>query len=132
MHFDLNVAKRLLASLEQDGRPLVHPQLLQSLVGPDSEYGISLIPELYRSICRAESVKNTSKTKMLFTEWRRLFSQVVGFQPEPMKKLLSRQEISHDQPYQENPAAYLFALNTYIAIIAKVVIRIGRRRVLVA
>ena len=121
LHFDLNVAKRLLASLEQDGRPLVHPQLLQSLVGPDSKYGISLIPELYRSICRAESVKNTSKTKMLFTEWRRLFSQVVGFQPEPMKKLLSRQEISHDQPYQENPAAYLFALNTYIAIIAKVV-----------
>lgn len=39
-----------------------------------------------------------------------------------MKKLLARQEISgNDQPYQENPAAYLFALNTYIAIIAKVV-----------
>lgn len=39
-----------------------------------------------------------------------------------MKKLLARQEISHDQPYQENPAAYLFALNTYIAIITKVVV----------
>lgn len=119
--FDRNSADRMLAALEQDGRPLVHPQLLQALVGPDSEYGTSLIPRLYASICKAEAAQATSKTKMLFSEWRRLFSQVVGFQPTQMKKLLSRQEISHDQPYQENPAAYLFALNTYIAIIAKVV-----------
>lgn len=114
-------AGRLLAALEDDGRPLVHPQLLQALVGPDSAYGTSLIPEFHASICKADASPATSKTKMLFAEWRRLFSQVVGFQPAQMKKLLSRQEISHNQPYQEHPAAYLFALNTYIAIIAKVV-----------
>ena len=119
--FDQLSAGRLMAALESDGRPLVHPQLLQALVGPESAYGSALIPELYASICRADASGATSKTKMLFTEWRRLFSQVVGFQPEQMKKLLARQEISHDQPYQDNPAAYLFALNTYIAIIAKVV-----------
>ncbi len=119
--FDGISAGRLLDALESNGRPLVHPQLLQALVGPDSEYGTALIPELYASICKAESLAATTKTKMLFSEWRRLFSQVVGFQPEHMKKLLARQEISHDQPYQDNPAAYLFALNTYIAIIAKVV-----------
>lgn len=119
--FDRLSAHRLLAALESDGRPLVHPQLLQAIVGPDSEYGIVLIPALYASICKADASQAISKTKLLFTEWRRLFSQVVGFQPEQMKKLLARQEISHDQPYQENPAAYLFALNTYIAIIAKVV-----------
>lgn len=119
--FDRVAADRLLSALKNDGKPLVHPQLLQALVGPDSEYGTALIPELYASICKADSSKSTSKTKMLFAEWRRLFSQVVGFQPAHMKKLLTRQEISHDQPYQENPAAYLFALNTYIAIIAKVV-----------
>jgi len=119
--FDTNAANMLLALLERDGRPLVHPQLLQVLVGPDSEHGIALIPELYASICKADSAAYPSKTKMLFTEWRRLFSQVVGFQPANMKSLLARQEISHDQPYDENPAAYLFALNTYIAIIAKIV-----------
>lgn len=119
--FDRISAERLLSALESNGRPLVHPQLLQALVGPDSEYGTALIPELYASICRADASATTTKTKMLFSEWRRLFSQVVGFQPAHMKKLLARQEISHDQPYQENPAAYLFALNTYIAIIAKVV-----------
>ncbi|MDZ4145177.1 MAG: N-6 DNA methylase [Burkholderiales bacterium] len=119
--FDRISAERLLSALESNGRPLVHPQLLQALVGPDSEYGTALIPELYASICRADASATTTKTKMLFSEWRRLFSQVVGFQPAHMKNLLARQEISHDQPYQENPAAYLFALNTYIAIIAKVV-----------
>lgn len=119
--FDKISADRLLAALKNNGRPLVHPQLLQSLVGPDSEYGTALIPELYTSICKADASPATTKTKMLFSEWRRLFSQVVGFQPEHMKKLLARQEISHDQPYQDNPTAYLFALNTYIAIIAKVV-----------
>ncbi len=119
--FDLSAANRLLTTLEQNGRPLVHPQLLRALVGPDSDHGIALIPELYAYICRAESEKLASKTKMLFREWRRLFSQVVGFQPANMKTLLARQEISHNQPYEENPAAYLFALNTYIAIIAKIV-----------
>ncbi len=119
--FDKVSAGRLLVALKSDGRPLVHPLLLQALVGPDSEYGTTLIPELYASICRADASPATTKTKMFFSEWRRLFSQVVGFQPAHMKKLLARQEISHDQPYQDNPAAYLFALNTYIAIIAKVV-----------
>jgi hypothetical protein len=119
--FDRISAERLLSALESNGRPLVHPQILQALVGTDSEYGTALIPELYSSICRADAEATTTKTKMLFSEWRRLFSQVVGFQPAHMKKLLARQEISHDQTYQENPAAYLFALNTYIAIVAKVV-----------
>lgn len=119
--FEKISAERLLSALKNNGRPLVHPRLLQSLVGPDSDYGTALIPELYTSICKADSSAATIKTKMLFSEWRRLFSQVVGFQPAHMKKLLARQEISHDQQYQENPAAYLFALNTYIAIIAKVV-----------
>lgn len=119
--FDGISAERLLSALASNGRPLVHPQLLQALVGPDSEYGTALIPELYASICRADASPTTTKTKMLFSEWRRLFSQVVGFQPAHMRKLLARQEISHDQQYQENPAAYLFALNTYIAIVAKVV-----------
>lgn len=119
--FDKVSANRLLAALESNGRPLVHPQLLQALVGPDSEYGTALIPEFFASICKADASPVTTKTKMLFSEWRRLFSQVVGFQPAHMKKLLARQEISHDQPYEANPAAYLFALNTYIAILAKVV-----------
>lgn len=119
--FDLSSARRLLLAMESSGKPLVHPKLLQALIGPDSASGTELIPALYSTICN--SIKDgSSKTRMLFMEWGRLFAQVVGFQPDGMKKLLRRQELSHGQPYDSNPTAYLFALNTYVAIVAKVVV----------
>ncbi|WP_313400678.1 N-6 DNA methylase [Stenotrophomonas sp.] len=119
--FDLSSARRLLLAMKSSGRPLVHPKLLQALIGPDSESGTRLIPAFYAKICDSAN-DGSSKTRMLFTEWGRLFAQVVGFQPDGMKKLLRRQERSHGQPYDSNPAAYLFALNTYVAIVAKVVV----------
>ncbi|MEN5206074.1 N-6 DNA methylase [Stenotrophomonas sp. TWI700] len=119
--FDTEAARRLLVAMKSSGRPLVHPKLLQSLIGPDSAPGTQLIPLLYAQICSSLK-ESSSKTKMLFTEWGRLFAQVVGFQPDGMKRLLRRQELSHGQPYEENPSAYLFALNTYVAIVAKVVV----------
>jgi N-6 DNA Methylase len=119
--FDVHTAEKLLNVLATDGIPLVHPQLLKALVGPDSTYGRALIPRLFMSVCRADSGAGASKTQMLYREWRRLFSQVVGFQPGNLKALLSRQNIAHNMDYESDPAAYLFALNTYIALIAKVV-----------
>ncbi|WP_079220413.1 N-6 DNA methylase [Stenotrophomonas maltophilia] len=119
--FDQISARRLLLAMESSGKPLVHPKLLQSLIGPDSPSGTQLIPALYSRICSSTS-DGANKTHMLFKEWGRLFAQVVGFQPDGMKKLLQRQELSHGQPYDANPTAYLFALNTYVAIVAKVVV----------
>ncbi|NML42533.1 N-6 DNA methylase [Ramlibacter sp. G-1-2-2] len=119
--FSRGVAERLLRALEQNGRPLVHPQLLQAWIGPDSEYGAKLVPLMFEAICEANSAHDTTKTKLLFTEWKRLFSQVVGFQPTAMRRLLERQKIAHSHNYGAEPAAYLFALNTYIAVIAKLV-----------
>lgn len=121
VQFDTQSAERLLTEIKQNGVPLVHPKLLSAFVGPDSQYGISLIPLFFEAVCSAEQSKVTTKTKLLFTEWRRMFGQVVGIQPDSMKALLERQEISHGRSYQSNPAAYLFALNSYIALLAKVV-----------
>jgi hypothetical protein len=119
--FDCQSAERLLTEIKRNGIPLVHPKLLSALVGPDSQYGISLIPLFFAAICDAEQSKPTTKTKLLFIEWRRMFGQVVGIQPDSMRKLLERQELVHGQSYRSNPAAYLFALNSYIALLAKVV-----------
>ncbi|WDM64077.1 N-6 DNA methylase [Stenotrophomonas forensis] len=119
--FDLNSARYLLLAMKSSSKPLVHPKLLQSLIGPDSASGTQLIPALYSRVCSSTS-DGASRTHMLFKEWGRLFAQVVGFQPDGMKKLLRRQELSHGQPYDSNPTAYLFALNTYVAIVAKVVV----------
>ncbi len=121
--FDEAGALRLLLALRDDGAPLVHPLLLAQIAGPDSPVGVGLLPRLFEAARAASSATEgaTSKTKLLFTEWRRLFGQVVGVQSEHLKSLLARQGEAHGQPYDQDPAVYLFALNTYIALVAKLV-----------
>lgn len=114
-------ATRLLRVLATSGVPLVSPALISEVVGPSSEIGAELIPKLFRAIQAAESEEDSSKTKLLFREWRRLFGQVVGVQSDSLKALLQAQGAAHGQPYKQAPAAYLFALNSYIALVAKVV-----------
>lgn len=118
--FDEKAASRLIGLLQSDGTPLVHPLLLSQITGPESEHGDGLIPLLFSAIKRAEAGP-TSKTKLLYLEWRRLFGQVVGIQDESLKTLLGRQGVAHGQDYAEDPSAYLYALNTYIALVAKIV-----------
>ncbi len=121
--FSADAALRLLLYLRENGIPLVHATLLAQLVGPDSSIGSQLIPLLFQAVQNAEALPGdrTSKTKLLFLEWRRLFGQVVGTQSERLRGLLERQSEAHGQPYADNTPAYLFALNTYIALVAKLV-----------
>lgn len=112
-------AKRLLGALEVDGVPLVHPLLLAHLAGPESELGASLIPAMFNAVRAAAAAKGTSKTKLLYFEWKRLFGQAVGIQTSSLKKLLARQSQVHEEDYGGDVPAYLFALNTFIGLVAK-------------
>lgn len=116
-------AKRLIAHLRNDGMPIVHPLLLSSLIGPESNTGKDLIKLFFsaiRSSCD-EQEKKTNKTKLLYKEWRRLFSQVTGAQSDKLKDFFKQQEIAHGKSYENHVPEYLFALNTYIALVAKIV-----------
>lgn len=117
--FSTPTAQRLLAYLKTNGVPLVHPQLLSSLVGPGSSSGSRLIPFFFDAI--VVSSKHQNKTQLLFAEWKRLFGQVLGVQSDRAKDLLREQGAVHHRKYEEDIPAYLFALNTYIALIAKLV-----------
>ncbi len=119
--FDDTQAKRLLTHLHENGMPLVHPQLLSALVGPDSMLGSALLPHFFQAILDAASMPETTKAKLLFTEWKRLFGQVIGVQSDALKNLLREQGLRHKAHYEQDTAAYLFALNSYIALIAKFV-----------
>ena len=120
--FDTPTAKRLLGYLEHNGIPLVHPRLISALAGPGSKLGGRLLPKLFNAICLAcRPGVPTTRTKLLFVEWRRIFGQVVGVQSDKLKELLLEQGEAHGQDYQGDPAAYLFALNTYVAFVAKIV-----------
>jgi hypothetical protein len=94
--------------------------LLAQITGPESVFGNELIPLFFAAIKRAEKGP-TSKTKLLYMEWRRLFGQVVGIQSDNLTTLLGRQGVAHGQDYASDPSAYLYALNTYIALVAKIV-----------
>lgn len=117
--FGIAGAKRLLNALAKDGIPLVHPLLLAHLAGPESELGAVLIPSMFKAVGSAAAAKRTSKTKLLFFEWRRLFGQAVGIQTDSLKKLLERQSQLHGEDYGSDVPAYLFALNTFIGLVAK-------------
>jgi hypothetical protein len=125
--FGMAGAKRLVSALARDGVPLVHPLLLAHMAGPQSPLGTKLIPNFYQAVLAAEASSRTSKTKLLFFEWRRLFGQVVGIQTDSLKKLLASQSQAHNQNYESNVPAYLFALNTFIALVAKLVAALALR-----
>lgn len=121
-------AARLLQMLMNDGAPLVHPRVLSQLAGPDSDVGSRLLPKLYTAVRASITPTPTiTKTRLLYIEWRRLFGQVVGLQSDRLKSLLSTQGRAHGQNYEEDPAAYLYALNTYIAVVAKMVAAMSLR-----
>ena len=119
--FDASAAERLLVAIRDNGVPLVYPRLLAELVGPQSPDGQALLPALFNALRAATASGRTSKTLLLYTEWRRLFGQVVGVADEGLRELLERQREAHGTDYASDPTAYLFALNTHIAIVAKLV-----------
>ena len=114
-------AERLLRALNDQGQPFVHPALLRQHVGPESELGGRLLPQLFQAVLESTGDGPATKTTLLFREWRRLFGQAVGITTERLDELLRRQAAAHGTRYESDVPAYLFALHTYIAIIAKLV-----------
>ena len=120
--FDEFQAQRILKALKDNGRPLVHPNILSQLVGPESDAGTNLIPELYNALVDATKPDSpTTRTKLLFTEWNRIFGQVIGTRSVQIRKLIQRQGIAHHTDYHDNVPQYMLALSTHIALVAKLV-----------
>lgn len=118
--FDSICLHRLLMLIERGGKPLVSPMTLKQFTGPNTKVGKDIIPSLYQAIVNAINNPKTTRTKLIFTEWARLFGQVDGISSERLQTYLSGASAMHGVNYQEHPQAYVFALNTYIAIVAKV------------
>lgn len=118
--FDGLCLNRLLALIADGGRPLVSPMLLKQLVGPETEVGRSLLPALFHAVRQAQESGSTTRTKLIYTEWVRLFGQVDGTETERLTQYLEDVSRNHGVEYRKNPQTYVFVLNTYIAIVAKV------------
>ena len=120
--FDSNTAVRLLTVLRDNGRSLVNAAILFNLVGPYSRSGNTLIPTLYDALVEATAPDApTSRTKLLFTEWGRLFSQVVGNKRANRRRLTRNQAAFQHIRSEETIPQYIFALGTHMAMVAKLV-----------
>lgn len=94
--------------------------LLKQFIGPNTKVGQELLPALFNAIVRAKRADAASRTKLIYTEWARLFGQVDGTETERLSRYLEESSTQHGIGYTEDPQAYVFALSTYIAIVAKV------------
>lgn len=117
--FDVAAATRLLTSLRTDGAALLSPQLLVELAGPAAPSAAALIPHFFAAI-RAAGAKSPQTTR-LFSAWQRFSGQVAGLPSTKLKALSGEQKRGYHDLYAEDPPAYLFALHTYIALLAKLV-----------
>jgi len=121
--FDESAAMKLLDLLDKQGMPLVHPTLLTELIGPESKAGSELIPALFRIATERgrRAHAHTTRTGLLYSEWRRLCGQVLGNTSEHVTEFVRGQSSSHHEAYENDPDAFLFALNTHVALTAKLV-----------
>jgi type I restriction-modification system DNA methylase subunit len=78
--------------------------------GPKSDIAKFIIKTFYTKIVNAKS----SRTKVLFDDWKRLFSQVCAYSPEKLKGL----EKEYGLKDVDN-TALLFAIHTYYALFMK-------------
>lgn len=112
--------RRLLSLIAEGGMPLVSPSILRQYIGPDTEVGKALLPKLYAAVVAAQMSEQTTRTKLIYSEWARLFGQVDGIETDRLSQYLKVSGHMHGVDYRENPQAYVFALSTYIAIVAKI------------
>jgi hypothetical protein len=116
--FDEVASGNLLRAHADRGMPLVHPLLIAALAGPQTELGTEFIGLLFDRLVVPEP---SARTNLLFSEWRRLFGQAAGVQSDRLRAFLAEQGALSGRNYAEAPAAFLFALYTYVALVAKVV-----------
>lgn len=111
---------RIIDSIRENGLPLVGPAVLKEKVGPNSSIGSSIVSSLFRLIVEALQKDDITKTKLIYTEWARLFGQVDGSETLRLRNYIAQVKQASGKGYTSDPQAYIFALNTYIAIVAKV------------
>ncbi|MCG2874092.1 MAG: N-6 DNA methylase [Acidilobus sp.] len=83
--------------------------------GPSSQIAKRAVKLLYERLLNARS----ERTKLLFSDWKRLFSQATGYDPSKLKEL--RELMAEYGLANANPDALIFAIHTYYALIMKLI-----------
>ncbi len=104
---------RLLEAIRGLRRKPIDVEFLLSDFGPKSEISRKNIIKLYGALLNEKH----PRTDMLFTDWRRVFSQACAYSPEKLSGLIDYYGLSgHRNP---NVEKLLFAVHTYYTILMK-------------
>lgn len=111
--FPINVETvgRLLEALRGLKRKALDVDVMLLDFGPGSDIAKKVIQQLYNSTMRS------SRSKVLFDDWRRVFKQVAAYSPEKVKGLETVYGISGKIDYEK----LLFCIHTYFAFIMKLI-----------
>jgi hypothetical protein len=102
---------RLLEAVRGLVRKPLDVDFLLKDFGPESTLASSVVRILYKKL---ENMKSP-RTGTLFTDWKRVFSQVCAYSPEKLEGLEQRYDLSG----KVNPEQLLFAVHTYYALVMK-------------
>jgi len=83
--------------------------------GPSSQIAKRAVKLLYERLLNARS----ERTKLLFSDWKRLFSQATGYDPSKLKEL--KELMTEYGLANADPDALIFAIHTYYALIMKLI-----------
>jgi hypothetical protein len=106
-----NTVAKLVEAIIGLRRKALSPEELLKDFGPDSVTARETVKVFYSKLMRA-----SPKTKLLFDDWRRVFSQVCAYSPDKIKGLGDFYGFGKNRL---DPEKLLFALQTYYALIMK-------------
>jgi len=104
---------RLLEAIRGLRRKPIDAQLLLEDFGPESKIAEKAILDLYKALINSKS----SRTEMLFEDWKRVFSQVCAYSKEKLRGLIDYYGLKAHKIVDVE--RLMFAIHTYYTILMK-------------
>lgn len=103
----------LLEAIRGLRRKPIDVELLLQDFGPKSEVSKEVILDLYNALLNPKS----SRTGMLYNDWKRVFSQVCAYSPDKLTALIDYYELKGKK--EGDAEKLMFAVHTYYTILMK-------------
>jgi hypothetical protein len=106
---------RLLEAIISLRRKAIDADFLLTDFGPESETSEKVISVLYDAMEKTKS----SRTEMLFRDWKRVFSQVCAYSPSKLEGLIEHYGVAKGK--KVDVEKLMFAVHTYYTLVMKFV-----------
>ena len=104
---------RLLEAIISLKRKAIDADFLLTDFGPESETSEKVISVLYEALEKSKS----SRTEMLFRDWKRVFSQVCAYSPSKLEGLIEHYGVAKGK--KVDVEKLMFAVHTYYTLVMK-------------